>query len=308
MCRAISKPEYAKVDAYAVSAPETKAKILVTLVDYLTIPYKDEELKVRSIYRWMTSHISYDWDAYTNGTYSFQEPATTLLRRKGVCQNFSDLFTAMCTQAKVEAKTISGYAKSNVDNSWVLYGFSGSNHAWNVVKVKGVWRLVDVTWDEGVGGDFYFFTDPISFRKDHLPASPVWQLTTDTMTLDQYQNTPRLGWKFDDLGIKNLTSYTCRLTGKKKYIITFECDKTIVPSVVVKNYDYTNKTTPRFLQSFKHEGNLYTVTIAFTDQGLYWMDLQLGEFYSDKIATYAVDTYSSTVGTKSIGERPEHLE
>ena len=108
-------------------------------------------------------------------------------------------------KANIEAKTISGYAKS--------YGYTigedvrksdRDQHAWNAVLVNGSWFLLDCTWGAGFvkrkdktyvrwPNDFYFFTDPDIFISDHFPmtddnykTSCKWQLLENPITVDTF--------------------------------------------------------------------------------------------------------------------------
>lgn len=287
---AASPKDYSKIDAYAKSTPESKATNVETLVRYLITPAKGDSEKVRSIFFWETSHISYDWDAYENGTYQWQEPIGTLKRRKGVCQNFSDLFTAMCDAAGLEAQTISGYAKSNIDNSWMYNGFGSSNHAWNVVKINGHWQLMDVTWAQNMSTTSYFMANPKEFRKDHLPADARWQLTRDTLTLKQYENQPVLDDGYDVLHISHLAPMLSCIKGKKKVVFEFDSNQSIDLKARVRNYAHTSSSEGT--QLITHKGNHYTLELTFSKEGIYWVTLSSTSYFYD-IASYVVDTYGA---------------
>ena len=50
-------------------------------------------------------------------------------------------------QLNLEIETVTGYSKG--------YGYSPSkrfkdvDHAWNLIKIDGAWRMFDATWGEG---------------------------------------------------------------------------------------------------------------------------------------------------------------
>ena len=53
----------------------------------------------------------------------------------GVCESFAETFMYLCRLNDVEAIIVTGTANNE-------------SHAWNIVKIDGVWYGVDVTWDE----------------------------------------------------------------------------------------------------------------------------------------------------------------
>ncbi|MCY7409293.1 MAG: hypothetical protein LH473_03395, partial [Chitinophagales bacterium] len=281
------------IDAYAKATPESKTKDIETLVKYLMIPAREDSEKVRSIFTWETSHITYDWAAYQNGTYSSQQSATTLKRRKGVCQNFSDLFTDLCNAAGLEAHTISGYAKSNVDNSWMLYGFTSINHAWNVVKVNNHWELMVVTWAQNIGSTIYFMADPKIFREDHLPAETKWQMMRDTISLKQFEHQPILDDGYKSLGITHLTPMASSIKGNiagrqaKKFVFEFDCKKNL--DVKARVSDYYHSKEAKGSQVITHTGNHYKLELTIENEGTYWVILSEKSYFVD-IASYVLIT------------------
>ena len=54
----------------------------------------------------------------------------------GICQNYAELFQAMCLRAGIPCEFISGFA--------------GGPHAWNRVYLDGKWYHVDCTWDDPI--------------------------------------------------------------------------------------------------------------------------------------------------------------
>jgi transglutaminase/protease-like cytokinesis protein 3 len=292
MNAAAQSKDYSKIDTYAIAKPEMKAVTVDGLTKYLMVPAKGDSEKVRSIFMWITSHITYDWDAYENGTAQWQDAVTTIQRRKGVCQNFSDLFTALCISAGLDAQTISGYAKSNIDNSWMLAGFGSVNHAWNVVKVSGKWQLMDVTWSHSTGSFNYFMADPLLFRRDHLPWDAQWQLTKDTLTLEQYEHIPQLKDGYYTFHVQHLTPMTSSIKGKKKMVFAFDSKNDLHLTASVYHFDYSNRSVPKFVPVVTHSGNHYTLTLTFADEDTYWVTIQDQNAFG-AIISYVVDTHAT---------------
>jgi hypothetical protein len=186
----------AAIDRHALEAPRSAEKSVRSLALYLVRPARNDEEKARAIFRWITRNITYDTRSYFTGTAGPSSPNSVLRNRTAVCEGFSGLFTMLGREAGLEIVTIGGYAKG--------YGasagdrFSGPpNHAWNAVRIDGVWRLMDATWGSGYmdenGGyvrsfnEYFFFTPPETLIYTHFPENPEWQLLDRRVSLDEFE-------------------------------------------------------------------------------------------------------------------------
>ncbi|MBC7863186.1 MAG: hypothetical protein IAF38_09440 [Bacteroidia bacterium] len=170
------------------------------LTDTLTTPFKGDSLKVRAIYFWITEHIRYDCKKYReyimqhyekqpedmdNDQWEYKKVWATVKHKKGVCQDYAELFNYMCKEIHVPCEIISGFAS---DNELLLKLKSESClHAWNAVMINKKWYLLDVCWASGsveiksdkfIKGrnDFYYLTPPEKFSKTHWPENKSWFL------------------------------------------------------------------------------------------------------------------------------------
>ena len=182
--------DYTYIDEYALRAPSTED--MESLVSYLIKPASDDFEKVRAIYFWITHNISYDVHAFFSNRILDTSAINVFYTRKIVCAGYANLFQEFCDIAGIECVTIIGFAKG--------YGYVAgmvpkkSNHAWNAVKIKGKWYLIDATWGSGYlnGNSFvfhytnlYFLADPKIFINDHFPEEEKWQLLDKP--IDKYQ-------------------------------------------------------------------------------------------------------------------------
>ena len=101
-------------------------------------PYK----KVKKIHDYIIKNASYDMSGAANTAYS------NLIGKESACQGYAALFYKMCTVADVPCRVIVGQGNNE-------------SHAWNIVKLKGLWYNLDCTWDDPVGplGDDYVSYD-----------------------------------------------------------------------------------------------------------------------------------------------------
>lgn len=111
----------------------------------------DEEKKAFLLYKWIGSNIAYDMDKYNdilnNESYRDKFGAIPAYNtRKGVCEDYSDLYTAMARAVGLKVRVIVGQGYSY--DQW-------SGHAWNEVYIPKyeAWIPLDTTW--AVSG-YYF--------------------------------------------------------------------------------------------------------------------------------------------------------
>ncbi len=194
--------DYSAIDAYARNAPESAARNLNTLSEYLTRPARTELAKARSVYAWITSHIRYDETMFSGQRFSSEvDYANRVLRnRKGVCTGFALLYKHLLNQAGIEVVSVKGYSRTN-DNE-AGQPIARIDHEWNAVRLDGDWYLLDIAWAQttakpGPDGkpqpnDFYFLTEPALFGANHFPADPRWQLLNPPVSKAQFDQFPKL--------------------------------------------------------------------------------------------------------------------
>lgn len=217
-----AKTFYGDADSHAYRVPEKYFSDLDKLTDYLVKPYKNnEELKARVIFAFIVYHIQYDiyemesnyeWNRSDAEVHSHQDatgqyknfkqtPYDTLKTRRGVCRHLTNLFQHMANHSGLKAVEIEGLS-------------DGIPHAWNAVKIKGKWHLLDVTWAgnastlQGINSDKkykralevrqrkiknnriknsktikneWFLSNPKRFYKTHQPYDLAWTLIPKLM-------------------------------------------------------------------------------------------------------------------------------
>lgn len=121
---------------------------------------KDEKLKAYLIYKWIGNNISYDWNKYNdviNGTdYMDKFGAIPAFNsRKGICEDYADLYAAMARAVGLRVRIIVGEGYS---------GGSWGGHAWNEVYLSSEkkWIPLDTTWAKA--GNYF---DNKNFNRDH---------------------------------------------------------------------------------------------------------------------------------------------
>ncbi len=165
-------------------AVQTTGQTVDELTESLIKGINSDSLKVVLIYDWVTKNIVYDHlflrKRVEGDTTLLQEPYNVVARKKAVCSGYSKLIKTMCRQVGIESEIVYGWTKDYRGT------FDQQEHAWNVVKIKERWYVLDATWGSS-GADAvkkYFLTDPSVFLENHYPHDPMWQLTDKPIGFD----------------------------------------------------------------------------------------------------------------------------
>lgn len=103
------------------------AKALKEIIE----PSMNDHEKTKAIHDWIVSHVEYDQSLTRYTAYD----AVTI--GETVCQGYSLLAYKMLKEAGIEVLIAEGTVNTG-------------EHAWNMVRLDGVWYHVDMTWDDPV--------------------------------------------------------------------------------------------------------------------------------------------------------------
>ena len=170
-----------------VKHPAAKFTNLQQLHDYLVKPAKNKRERAELFFYWISQHIEYDINKYESVLSGKKaEKYDVFQAKKGVCEDYSNLFKALCDLSEIECYFIAGYSKAGFEPGKALK----IDHAWNIVQLDGKYEFVDCTWGSGevimdVNGKRQYrkdldlsqvFVNSNKFREYHLPGSAKWQL------------------------------------------------------------------------------------------------------------------------------------
>ena len=103
----------------------------------------DDKSKINAIHNYIINNTAYDYDNYLNNTIpeeSYTAYGSVILGR-AVCQGYAEAFKQFMDVLGIKCYVVSGEAAT-------ASGLGG--HAWNIVKVDGVYRHIDTTWDDPI--------------------------------------------------------------------------------------------------------------------------------------------------------------
>lgn len=152
---------------------EETRQMVSELANELVQPGMSQMEIEKAFHDYLCRHCVYD--------LQFQDPSYSaygaLVLGRAVCQGYSEAMGMLCLEAGLECRIVTGTAR---DDS----GQSG-DHAWNLVKIDGEYRHVDVTYDDPVRSDGlerftyeYFNLSDAGIARDHswdkeaYPAAP----------------------------------------------------------------------------------------------------------------------------------------
>ncbi len=110
----------------------------------------------RRIGQFIFTYMTYD-RSYTGKTVGSLD---IIEQRRGVCEQYAQLYVALCRAAGIPAIKISGYAY-DTEQGW-------QEHAWALVHINGSWTAMDPTWGLFQGT---LPTSHIAFHTDDVHAS-----------------------------------------------------------------------------------------------------------------------------------------
>ena len=150
------------------------------IANYIKANFKTENDKVRAVFYWIATNISYDVKSMfePNTIQNPQEKiAVTLKTKTGVCIHYAEVFKDIANKTGIKTHLIVGYTKQN-------RVIATMSHAWCASQIDGKWFLFDPTWGSGgiINGKFikklnnsYYKVEPKKMIASHISFDYLWQ-------------------------------------------------------------------------------------------------------------------------------------
>ncbi len=183
--------EYAAIDKKVALVPQKATVSTEEIAQYINANFKTDQDKIRAIFFWTTSNISYDVKNMfaTNANDSTKDRIDkTLKTKKGICSDYAAIFKELATLVGIESVVISGYTKQNGKIATL-------SHAWCGAKIDDKWCVFDPTWGSGAvtngvfvkkTDNYYFKTEPTKFIASHIPFDYLWQFLNYPITNSEF--------------------------------------------------------------------------------------------------------------------------
>jgi hypothetical protein len=181
----------ALVDGRMAKIPVTSTGSTEAIANYINSNFKSESDKIRAVFYWTASNISYDVKnmlAVNLNETPQEKIAKTLKTKKGVCIHYAEVFNDIANKVGVKSRIISGYTKQNGK-------VASLSHAWCAAKIDNKWYLFDPTWGSGSINngrffkkinDYYFKTAPNKIISSHIPFDYLWQFLNYPITNNEF--------------------------------------------------------------------------------------------------------------------------
>lgn len=146
--QAVSTGPQLEYNKKEIAVSRRVSKHPVMLANALTKGKTSDKEKFDAIFAWVATYIKYDFAAYFSSGGSGTPRINRLLKyRTGICLDYAYLMDSLCKLSGITNTTVYGYTKDEIfdvnDSVYV------DNHAWNAVKLDGLWYVYDVTWASG---------------------------------------------------------------------------------------------------------------------------------------------------------------
>jgi hypothetical protein len=188
-----TKVNYKAIDKKMDAIPESFTKSTDSIAVYINDNFKTENDKIRAVFYWTASNITYDLENMYVVNYKETNEdriVKTLKDRRGICYDFALVFNELAEAVGIKSVLISGYTKLN--------GRVGNlSHAWCAAKIDNKWYLFDPTWGTGYlisdnknytrnTNNSFFKIDPEIMILSHMPFDYLWQFIDYTVTNQEF--------------------------------------------------------------------------------------------------------------------------
>lgn len=182
---------YAVVDAKIAVIPTGSTTSTDAIAKYINANFKTETDKIRAVFYWTTSNISYDvanMFAVNFNETEQEQIAKTLRTKKGVCIHYATVFNELSQKTGIQSYIIEGYTKQNGKVSDLA-------HAWVAAKIDKKWYVFDPTWGSGYVdngrfskkiNNYYFKAQPDKIIASHIPFDYLWQFSNYPITNNEF--------------------------------------------------------------------------------------------------------------------------
>lgn len=143
------------VTYYTTAEQEAQVNSAIdNVLSSLALTEKNDYEKIKSIYDYICTHTTYDYDNLENEDHKLKYTAYgALIDGKAVCQGYAVLFYRLSLELGIDNRLISGYGNKDT-------------HGWNIVRMENSYYNADATWDAGKEEYSYFLKGQDNF-KDH---------------------------------------------------------------------------------------------------------------------------------------------
>ena len=128
------------------------------LLKELNVYDASDYMKILTVFRWMTGHITYDEEEHGLDDYVPYSAYGAIIRRSCKCQGYAVLFYRLMLELGIDCRVVDGIG-------------NGDFHAWNLVRLRNRYYYIDATFGATSSDPYEFFlmgTASDSFRRFYV--------------------------------------------------------------------------------------------------------------------------------------------
>lgn len=176
---------------------------------------RNDSVKLLRLCQWIVTHFVYDLEGPT-------EPHVLVEAKRTRCEGYANFLQELCRAIHLPAILVTGVA-DNESRPRYKINILDLMHAWNLVKINGIWRPVDVTWLDPVwpkgfekeviltGKERNFLPKPEVFVMSHVPEINGLKMTNlGPNSLKEFCENPVV--LFQDYSLQYLGEYSNRIS------------------------------------------------------------------------------------------------
>lgn len=198
---------YRSIDPVVTNIPSDIETSIQSVAEYIAREQKNPYLQVKALHDYVVSRVTYDLDVLKTGIRPSQDAKTVFQTHKAVCEGYAKLFAALGRSIGLNVVYLEGNIRRDLapvdlipsSLRFINVGYNWTLHAWNAVKIKDQWQLIDTTWDDSYSYESgisyntnYLIPPPEAMIISHLPDLPIWQLLKQPINQDNFEKQPIL--------------------------------------------------------------------------------------------------------------------
>ena len=197
---------FEEIDEHVRDCPKEIKSDPDQLVEYFNQVAKTDLEKARSIYVWLSDNISYNVKAINKSKFGDNSAEGVLKSKNAVCAGYAALFDFLGKKMNLEIREVAGYSKNSpVEQNWYFID-EEPGHAWNAIKINGLWKVFDATWGAGSAADDkrgklvftkeytdnWFNLSPHEAIFSHFPQDASMMFIEEKISLEEYEEFPTI--------------------------------------------------------------------------------------------------------------------
>ncbi|MBR6094636.1 MAG: hypothetical protein IKP92_06420 [Lachnospiraceae bacterium] len=204
-------------------------------IEKTVLPEKDLIVRERLIHDYICSKTFYSNPGSREHMPRYCTAVGLLLDGAANCQGYTDCFYMLARMAGFEVEKQSGYG-------------NGGMHVWNIIKIKGEWRAMDVTFDDtsvtqmgtmyqsyayfNAGWDIIEATHRVDDGNELIPVTPI----SDSTYFYYYGQFPDTGYSSDlELAKKEIAILLDNITPSYDSVVSYMIQENVVYSNDIYN-------------------------------------------------------------------------